>query len=69
MAPDPLCGNYVDSKSAVSRIIQGRIFYFCGEECAEKFQVQTLATAKHGVGPGSSRTGSGDEISPAGGKV
>ncbi len=40
-ARDPVCGMYVDPKVALTRTIQGVTYYFCEEECAERFEKQT----------------------------
>ena len=39
MAIDPVCGMEVDEKTAPARTQhQGRTYYFCSDECRQKFQ-------------------------------
>jgi YHS domain-containing protein len=41
MVKDPVCGMYLDSRLAVSLNKAGDVFYFCSEECKEKFLIQS----------------------------
>ena len=41
MARDPVCGMRVDERTAIKRDIKGRIYYFCSEDCARKFEKQS----------------------------
>ena len=38
MAKDPVCGMVVDENRAIKRVIGGRTFYFCSENCANTFE-------------------------------
>lgn len=38
MVQDPVCGMYVSKRDAISREINGRIFYFCSRNCADEFE-------------------------------
>ena len=39
MATDPVCGMYVDEKTAPHRsAYKGQIFYFCASSCKEEFE-------------------------------
>ena len=40
-ARDPVCGMFVDPKIAVTRSILGTNYYFCDQECADKFEKET----------------------------
>ena len=40
-ARDPVCGMYVDPRIAVTRSILGTTYYFCDQECADKFEKET----------------------------
>jgi YHS domain-containing protein len=46
MAIDPICGMTVDEPSALRAERDGHAFYFCGNQCRQKF-LSTPATAKH----------------------
>lgn len=37
MAKDPVCGMFVDEKTALNAEIEGRIFYFCSSNCLNTF--------------------------------
>ncbi len=37
LVQDPNCKLYIPSRSSVKRVIEGRTFCFCSEECAKKF--------------------------------
>jgi uncharacterized protein len=37
MVKDPVCGMYMDPRLAVKYEIKNGIFYFCSEECKNKF--------------------------------
>ncbi|MBI5001737.1 MAG: heavy metal translocating P-type ATPase [Euryarchaeota archaeon] len=37
-AIDPVCGMRVDKRSAITRVIGGRSYYFCTESCARTFE-------------------------------
>ena len=38
MQKDPVCGTYVDPGEAVKMKTQGNTYFFCSEECREKFE-------------------------------
>jgi len=38
LAKDPVCGMVVDENRAIKRVIGGRTFYFCSENCANTFE-------------------------------
>ncbi|OAA92377.1 YHS domain-containing protein [Clostridium ljungdahlii] len=38
MAQDPICGMYVSKKDSICRVINGRTYYFCSQNYADKFQ-------------------------------
>ena len=40
MARDPVCNMSVDEKTAIKKVIKGRVYYFCSEDCAKKFEKQ-----------------------------
>ena len=37
MRKDPACGTYVDVAAALQASRDGRVFYFCSEDCRRKF--------------------------------
>ena len=34
---DPVCGTYVTAEQSISTTSNSEVFYFCSEECREKF--------------------------------
>lgn len=36
---DPVCGMTVDTKTAKSAVYDGAVYYFCSQQCREKFEV------------------------------
>ncbi len=38
MVQDPVCKTYIPAGSAKSEKIGGQQYYFCGDECADKFK-------------------------------
>ena len=38
MVQDPSCMTYIPKRTAYRKVISGREFFFCGKECAEKFE-------------------------------
>jgi YHS domain-containing protein len=38
LVQDPQCKLYIPSRSSVKRVITGRNYSFCSEECARRFQ-------------------------------
>ena len=43
---DPICGMSVDESSAISAKRDGKIFYFCSDNCRQKF-LSAPAGTKH----------------------
>ena len=37
MVQDPQCGTYIPRRAAIRKTIEGKEYYFCGNECLEKF--------------------------------
>ncbi len=35
---DPVCGMTVETRTAKSSIYDGRVYYFCSQECRQKFE-------------------------------
>ena len=49
LASDPVCGMTVDPAAGGLRVeFEGETYYFCSEECAERFQADPEAFAGHG---------------------
>ncbi len=47
MARDPVCGMTVDEKTPVVTVIyENKEYYFCSEQCAEKFKEEPKKYAK-----------------------
>jgi len=42
LVQDPICGVYFPKKDALSLIWRGKTYYFCSEECRQKFREQNL---------------------------
>ena len=40
MVQDPVCKTFVRAKDAKRRVVGGHTFYFCSEECAERFEIE-----------------------------
>jgi YHS domain-containing protein len=36
---DPVCGTYVSTATSIARTVNGEIFYFCSQECSDKYRV------------------------------
>jgi YHS domain-containing protein len=34
---DPVCGTYVAASSSLRKIIKGKVYHFCSEECRDRF--------------------------------
>ncbi len=43
---DPVCGMTVDTATAKSAIHQGRAYYFCSQDCREKFEANPALYVK-----------------------
>ena len=37
LVQDPYCQTYIPKRSAIRKRLSGKIYYFCKEECLEKF--------------------------------
>jgi len=42
MIQDPFCKTYVPLKDAKKRVIAGRTYYFCSNECADGFEKEII---------------------------
>lgn len=40
MVKDPSCETYIPKSTALEKVYKGKRFYFCSEECVEKFKKQ-----------------------------
>jgi YHS domain-containing protein len=38
MVQDPVCKTYIPLRDAQRRIVDGREYFFCSKECADKFE-------------------------------
>ena len=38
MIQDPVCKTYIPLRDAQKRVIDGREYFFCSKECADKFE-------------------------------
>jgi uncharacterized protein len=38
MVRDPVCETYIPKRQAIRRVIDGKEFFFCSKECADKFE-------------------------------
>ena len=38
MVQDPSCMTYIPKRTAYRRIVAGREYFFCGQECADRFE-------------------------------
>jgi YHS domain-containing protein len=38
MIKDPVCNIYIPESEAVKKIVEGKTFFFCSNECADKFE-------------------------------
>jgi YHS domain-containing protein len=53
---DPVCGMTVDKASAKTAVHEGQVYYFCSQNCREKFEAapasyaKAAAPASHGAG-------------------
>ena len=36
---DPVCGTYVSPAASITRTVNGEVFYFCSQECSDKYRV------------------------------
>ena len=35
---DPVCGTYVSTTASITRTVHGEVFYFCSQECSDKYR-------------------------------
>ena len=42
MIQDPFCKTYVPLRDAKKRVIAGRKYYFCSNECADRFEMEII---------------------------
>jgi len=47
MVQDPLCKTYIPRNEACRILLQGKEFFFCSEECAEKFKQYGKSSSKN----------------------
>jgi YHS domain-containing protein len=52
---DPVCGKMVDTATAKSTVYRGRAYYFCSQECREKFEAAPASYVKVVTGAFQSR--------------
>ncbi len=45
LVKDPVCGVYCAKRSAYTAIWKGRVYYFCSEECRQKFLAEKGSAA------------------------
>jgi uncharacterized protein len=38
MVRDPVCETYIPKRQAIRRVIDGKEFFFCSKECADRFE-------------------------------
>ncbi|MCD4715542.1 MAG: YHS domain-containing protein [Desulfobacterales bacterium] len=43
MVQDPVCKTYIPLRDALRRTIAGKEYFFCGRECADKFEKEIQA--------------------------
>ncbi len=44
LVQDPVCGVYCPKKKALTAIYKGKVYYFCSEECRQKFLRDKVAS-------------------------
>jgi len=37
MAQDPNCGTYVPKKQSITKLVQGKEYFFCSKKCADEY--------------------------------
>ena len=52
---DPVCGMTVETASAKSSLYDGRAYYFCSNDCRDKFEAAPQRYASKGEGPSQSK--------------
>ena len=38
MVQDPFCKTYIPRREAIHKVVRGQDFFFCSQECAERFE-------------------------------
>jgi len=38
MIKDPVCNTYIPESEAVKKTVKGKTYFFCSNECADKFE-------------------------------
>lgn len=38
MVQDPLCKTYIPRRDSVKRVIEGKTFFFCSDQCAARYE-------------------------------
>lgn len=46
LVQDPVCGVYCPKKKALTAIYRGKVYYFCSEECRQKFFTEKAASSR-----------------------
>ena len=46
MVQDPVCQVYIPRHAARSVMVAGKTYYFCGSDCAERFERQGVSTVR-----------------------
>ncbi len=46
LVQDPVCGVYCPKKKALTAIYKGKVYYFCSEECRQKFINEHMASSR-----------------------
>ena len=41
MVQDPFCKTYIPRREAVKKVIKGNEYFFCGKECADRFESES----------------------------
>jgi YHS domain-containing protein len=37
MSQDPNCGTYVPKKQSITKLVQGKEYFFCSKKCADEY--------------------------------
>jgi YHS domain-containing protein len=48
MVQDPVCKTYIPSRDAKKRVIDGKAYLFCSDQCADEFEKQQAAKRSEG---------------------
>ncbi len=52
LTKDPVCGMTVDEGTAIHAERDGKTFYFCSDQCRQKFEASSAATKPKGKSGG-----------------